>query len=632
MKARTHTTKFVVAAIALAGSFTLGHAAEDVWWTWDDAQGSWGTAWGQAETSWDSTQDNTGNGGGSLRVVSDFAGTPPDDNRNVITVMGNFGGWLWNGDVRTNLTEFESLEFDLKWDATTATLAIDDFNNTGGDNGLAIWSTRNTGAWEWVTIDYIMIPEEAADGWVHISVPIDPVTPNLDQSAGVAFKKWVPQGIADAGGVAAFWIDNVHLVASDVPIPPPTMSIGPDAAPGLNLITLAGSQWQRQGIRTVPETPSWVGKAAPTTYEFTVREVPDAGYAGFQTHIFLVPRDPRTGAGPDWSQPDVVFFDMQVQGDGTFSATFRHKTDEPNANSFLYGDGSLGTVASSTAVGRWGMTFTDDKNITIFSPEESTDLVLPDAAVAKFSDPLTVYFGCQPNAPERIGQKTVLAQAKIEVNGGSYNIWSDFDGPLAPDTWELAAENPAGIMVLGEDTAFWVSWSLPDTGFALQATTDVVSGEWSSYAAASAILPTGPTKSVLIAESGLPGPDMGFWRLSKRVFTRLQILLPGETSAPGTATGKTGPPDPVPLYEPIPVTINAVSQDWALMSDVTDVVSLTSSDQMAVFEPTPELPLAGGTVTVNVTFITQGPQTITVTDVTNPEIDPDTSTEVTLGQ
>lgn len=635
MNTKRHTFQRTAAAIALVGSFTLAHAADDVLWTWDtpDALGSWGTAWGQAQTSQDPTQDNTGNGGGSVHVISDFANPAnPDDNQNVITVMGNHGGWLWNGDVRVDLTEFDSLEFDLKWDTANATVPISDFNTTGGDNGLAVLSARYDTDWRWhVTLAHVLIPEEAADAWVHISVPIDPITPDLDRSAGLMFKKWVPKEVADAGGVAAFWIDNVHLIASDVPIPPPTLAISSEATPGLNLITLAGSEWQRQGIRTVGDNFSWVGSGSPTTYEFTIRDVPDVEFAQFQTHIFLVPRDPRSGAGPDWGQPDVVFFDMRVLDDGAFSATFRYKIDMPDSNSFMFGgEGELGSVTSSTAVGSWGLTFNDDKNITIFSPEASADLVLPDAAVAKFNDALTVYFGCQPNATERVGQKTVLAQARIEGAAGGTDITDSFSGPLDTDTWELAAENPAGIMILDEDVAFWVSWSLPDTGYGLQAATDVVSADWNPYAGASAVLPTGPTKSVLIAKSGLPDAHMGYWRLAKRHFTKLLVLLPGETAAPGTATGKTGTPDPVPLFEAINVTVNAVAQDWALMSDVTDNVAFTSTDASA-FLPE-ETTLVNGTATVEVIFFTEGTQTITASDVTNPEIESGTSTEVTPSQ
>jgi len=211
--------RLTVAAIAMAGSLSLVVAADNIRWTWDTALGSWGTAWGQAVTSLDLAEDNTGNGGGSLHISSDFAGTPPDDNRNVITVMGNHGGWLWNGEVRTNLLEYLSLELDIKWDSSSSTLSPTNFNATGGDNGLAVLSARYTpdADWQWnVVLGTILIPEAAANGWEHVSIPINPTTADLNESAGIMFKKWVPQEVADAGGVAAFW--TIDRVMSFMPV------------------------------------------------------------------------------------------------------------------------------------------------------------------------------------------------------------------------------------------------------------------------------------------------------------------------------------------------------------------------------------------------------------------------------
>ena len=137
-----HTTRFSAAAVAVAGSLSLGFAAEDILWTWDtpDLLGSWGTAWGQAQTIQDPWEDNTGNNGGSLYISTDYRGPLPEENRNVITVMGNHGPWLWNGEVRINLVEYERLEFDIKWDTASATLTLEQFNTAGGDNGLVLWS------------------------------------------------------------------------------------------------------------------------------------------------------------------------------------------------------------------------------------------------------------------------------------------------------------------------------------------------------------------------------------------------------------------------------------------------------------------------------------------------------------
>src|SRR6185436_2373388 len=65
-------------------------------------------------------------------------------------------------------------------------------------------------------------------------------------------------------------------------------------------------------------------------------------------------------------------------------------------------------------------------------------------------------------------------------------------------------------------------------------------------------------------------------------FAKLQILLPGETAAPGTATGKTGTPTVQTANTPFNVTVNAVDANWNAISTVTDTVRITASDANAV--------------------------------------------------
>jgi hypothetical protein len=273
------------------------------------------------------------------------------------------------------------------------------------------------------------------------------------------------------------------------------------------------------------------------------------------------------------------------------------------------------------------MTFSDDTSITLFSPESTTNLLMSAAAAASFNDGLTVYFGAQPNAIERIGQKTVLAQAKIQGAVGGVDVTDDFAGPLDTTTWEIAAENPNGLVILTDDAAFWVSWTLPDTGFTLQAASEIGVADWVAYAGGTAPLPTGATKSVLVNKSGLPGTDTGYWRLKQREFSKLQILLPGETAAPGTATGKTGTPEPQILYANFNITVNAVSDDWALIRSATDTVTFSSTDPDILAE---DIALVNGTATVVMNMGTAGTQTLTVSDVTNPAIASDTSSEFTV--
>ena len=63
----------------------------------------------------------------------------------------------------------------------------------------------------------------------------------------------------------------------------------------------------------------------------------------------------------------------------------------------------------------------------------------------------------------------------------------------------------------------------------------------------------------------------------KRVATQLQVLLPGETNAPGTATGKIGTPLPQAAGIPFDITINACDATWHIAAS-TDTVHLTTDD------------------------------------------------------
>ena len=97
-------------------------------------------------------------------------------------------------------------------------------------------------------------------------------------------------------------------------------------------------------------------------------------------------------------------------------------------------------------------------------------------------------------------------------------------------------------------------------------------------------------------------------------FVQLQVLVPGETAAPGSATGKTGTPTQQSANTPVSVTVNAVDSLWNVVSS-TDTAAITSSDASAVLPPNGAL--VAGTGTFSVTFETGGSTTVTATDVTD---------------
>src|SRR5439155_6650203 len=78
-------------------------------------------------------------------------------------------------------------------------------------------------------------------------------------------------------------------------------------------------------------------------------------------------------------------------------------------------------------------------------------------------------------------------------------------------------------------------------------------------------------------------------------FVKLQLLVPGETAAPGSATGKTGAPAAQTAGAAFNVTVNAVDATWNLVNTITHNAGITSSDSSATLPPSAAL--ASGTKT-----------------------------------
>src|SRR4029077_9706082 len=97
-------------------------------------------------------------------------------------------------------------------------------------------------------------------------------------------------------------------------------------------------------------------------------------------------------------------------------------------------------------------------------------------------------------------------------------------------------------------------------------------------------------------------------------FAKLQILLPGEIAAPGTASGKTGTPSAQTAGASFNVTVNAVDANWNPVSS-TDTVRIPSTDPNATLPA--NTALVAGTKTLSVTPKTAGSKTFTATDISN---------------
>ncbi|HEV2325545.1 MAG TPA: Ig-like domain repeat protein [Terracidiphilus sp.] len=111
--------------------------------------------------------------------------------------------------------------------------------------------------------------------------------------------------------------------------------------------------------------------------------------------------------------------------------------------------------------------------------------------------------------------------------------------------------------------------------------------------------------------------------------TQLQLLIPGETAAPGTTTGKTGTPNTEYVNGQFAVTVNAVDQYWNVVNTVTDTVQITSNDTQAMLPTAAALTAGTGTFNVTLETVSNPPSpttTLTATDTTpSASITADTS-------
>jgi len=105
---------------------------------------------------------------------------------------------------------------------------------------------------------------------------------------------------------------------------------------------------------------------------------------------------------------------------------------------------------------------------------------------------------------------------------------------------------------------------------------------------------------------------------SAGLFTRLQVLLPGESAAPGTPSGKSGTPLAQTAGVPFSITVRACDDQWNPVAGITDVIQVLSSDASATL-PAPRQ-LQSGSASFTVTLNAGGTFTIYAHDQTDATI------------
>jgi hypothetical protein len=189
-----------------------------------------------------------------------------------------------------------------------------------------------------------------------------------------------------------------------------------------------------------------------------------------------------------------------------------------------------------------------------------------------------------------VSQKAGVSVNSIKVYAvdAYFNIVNTATDNIALTTSDPNVTLPANRPLVAGTTTFTVTFKT--LGSQTVTVTDVTDGTKTSYVSAA-------------------------FTVTQGTFTKLLILMPGETFAPGTSTGKTGTATPATAGTPFNVTVYGVDAVWNVVTTVTDVVRLASSDVNATLPP--NTTLASGAATLSVTLKAAGAKTVTVTDITS---------------
>lgn len=474
----------------------------------------WGTA--IPSLSWDGTLNKTTTlgpntaGSGSLKWDIDWSANPPNDQVVVVRTFPN--------NAVLNLVNYTNISFDIRFDPAAAT------DGKGSFGGVEVdWTPQADG---WLsTYQGKAVLYTTNSGWVHVEIPFDAASnPNLQAVTQIGFKIQQSGTGSALTGISTFWLDNIILHARAAVIPPPVLALAPvTTPPGLMVVAPGGGNtYRRSMIRTLDSalgSPyySWVGQGnTPVTYSLTIASYPKASYY-FQSQIFLVPNG-GNDTSIDYVAPTVIALDIRNQPDGTATAAFRYKTDHAYANASDYQPALI--VCSNGVLGTWSMTFLNDTNVSVKAPNgATTNFVLPEAAALAFYNPLSVYFGNMQNGAGNAGQQATYSRVQVKGVAISPEIDETFAGPdLNPDAmnplWRVVCDVPSSVFIVRPDHKYWVSWSIPDSGFSLRSSPNLATGSWVDPGLTNVVNTTLGNR-LLIPQSSLPSAHSGYFRMVK---------------------------------------------------------------------------------------------------------------------
>jgi hypothetical protein len=333
--------------------------------------------------------------------------------------------------------------------------------------------------------------------------------------------------------------------------------------------------------------------------------------------MYIANGDTITGSeangATDWNSADIFIFRIENIANGA-RAQIQWKTNYPASNA----TNIPVVVTAPSPLGTWTVTFTDSTHGSLTGPGiTATNFTLPADAVANNFSPANSYvqFGMFKNDGANDGHNNNYhgTFSNVQIQGPGASINDSFNGPLLTNNYAWRVTSPSAVQHIPNGTAWISDWTIPANGFSTESA-GAVGGPWAPVAYTRTYQSAGEFHG-LIPQSAFPNANTGFLRLIKRPFVKLQVLMPGETAAPNTPTGKTGTPTAQQAGFQFNVRVNACDTYWNVIP-ASDTVTITSSDAGASLPS--DAALVGGTASFPVTLTTTtSTQTVTATDVTD---------------
>ena len=451
---------------------------------------------------------------------SGWAGTGCIQNTNLT------GGWGGGNAITLNL-DYGSGHQPNIWtmDANAAHVSFDVVVNATSFNANGQWwqihGSGNSNPNGWTQLQFVDSYRNGGDTALQV-FHVDKTFADLGFTpASAAASSYYQLNLwanSDNANPINFYIDNVTFYTATTVHPTNDISkvTGPrglvmKTSTNVFIYDVGNEQYQRQNVRSATTGYAWLNSPDPVTYSLTITNYPDVAHSNFQTQVWLVDGAANANA-PDYNNAHVVSLAINQNADGTANGHLAYKVNQPSANSMFYAAGSLGDCFSTTVLGTWSITFTNNDYVVVTSPDGtifSTNLTAGDSA--NFSQPLTIYIDSQAILTNNIGQEAVFS--KFQVVSNSTTLFSDdfSSGVINASKWlTTQAEDPSNVYQVPTTAAYKLTWSLPDGGFTLQGTSDLVT--WANPGLNAALI--SGRRTVFLTETSVATNTAKYFRLS----------------------------------------------------------------------------------------------------------------------